>query len=192
MSGLPTDNFLKKTLLQAFLCVNNFDIVVLGETHLTSKIDNNDLEIGGYSFERSDHPNDDARGGIGIYYKSSLPCIFKPELTTLNESLVFQVKIGRKKCFFTCLYRNPSNENNLRDKVDEFTNELNNTLDNIKGKTPYVNLVIGDFNAKNIAWWGDTTDYPDESISNITSLHGLHEIINQPTHFYPGKKSFLH
>ena len=187
MSGLPTDNFLKKTLLQAFLCVNNFDLVVLGETHLTSKIDNNDLKIEGYSFEHSDHPDGDARGGIGIYYNSSLLCIFKPELTTLNETLVFQVKIGRKKCFFTCLYRNPSNENNSRDKVDEFTNELNNTLDNIKGKNPYVNLVIGDFNAKNTAWWGDTTDYPGESISNITGLHGLLEIINQPTHFYPGK-----
>ena len=180
LSGLPTDNFLKKTLLQAFLCVNNFDIVVLRETHLTSKIDNNDLEIEGYSFERSDHPDDDARGGIGIYYKSSLPCIFKPGLTTLNESLVFQVKIVRKKCFFTCLYRNPSNENNLRDKVDEFTDELNNTSDNIKGKKPLRKPChwIGDFNAKNI---------PGESISNITDLHGLHEIINQPTHFYPEK-----
>ena len=99
LSGLPTDNLLKKTLLQAFLCVNNFDIVVLGETHLTSKIDNNDLEIEGYSFERSDHPDDDARGGIGIYYKSSLPCIFKPELTTLNETLVFQVKNCEEKFF---------------------------------------------------------------------------------------------
>ena len=75
------------------------------------------------------------------------------------------------------MYRKPSNENNLRDKVDEFTNELNNTLDNIKG----------DFNAKNTAWWGDTDDYPGESISNITGLHGHHKIINQATHFYPGK-----
>ena len=48
-------------------------------------------------------------------------------------------------------------------------------------------IFIGDFNAKNTAWWGDTDDYPGESISNITGLHGLHEIINQPTHFYPGK-----
>ena len=35
--------------------------------------------------------------------------------------------------------------------------------------------------------WGDTTDYPGETISNITGLHGLHEIINEPTHFYPGR-----
>ena len=96
LGGLPTDNFLKKFLLQAFLCVNDFDIVILGETHLTSNVTNNDIEIDGYSFERCDHPDDTPRGGIGVYYKSTLPCIFKPELTKLSESLVFQVKVGAK------------------------------------------------------------------------------------------------
>ena len=174
LGGLPTDNFLKKILFQAFLCFNDFDIVILGETHLCSKINENELNIEGYSFKHCDHPNDTSRGGIGIYYKSFLPCIFKPELTKLNETLVFQVKVGTRKCFFTCIYRNPSSENNSNDKVDEFANELNNTLNNIKGKIP-------------ILWWGDTTDYPGVTISNITGFHGLHEIINEPTHFYPGK-----
>ena len=49
------------------------------------------------------------------------------------------------------MYRNPSAENNLRDKVDEFANELNNTSDNIKGKNPYINFVIGDLSTKNTA-----------------------------------------
>ena len=122
-----------------------------------------------------------------MYYKSSLPCTFKPELTKLSETLIFQVKVGSKKCFFTCGYRNPSAENNLRDNINEFSIELNNTLENIKGKNPYVNLVIGDLNAKNTSWWGDITDYQGESIANIMDLHGFHEIIRQPTHFYPGK-----
>ena len=121
------------------------------------------------------------------YIKSFLPCIFKPELTKLNETLVIQVKVGTRKCFFTCIYRNPSSENKSNDKVDEFANELNNTLNNIKGKNPYANFIIGDLDAKNTTWWGDTTDYPGETISNITGLHGLHEIINEPTHFYPRK-----
>ena len=83
LGGLPTDNFSKKFLLEAFLCVNGFDIVILGETHLTSKVTDDELNIEGYSFKRCDHPNDNPRGGIGIYYKSSLPLIFKPELTNL-------------------------------------------------------------------------------------------------------------
>ena len=37
-------------------------------------------------------------------------------------------------------------------------------------------------NANNSVWWGDITDYPGESISDITGLHGLYQIINQPTH----------
>ena len=170
MGGLPTDNFFKKILLQAFLCVNDFDIVILGETHLCSKINENELNIEGYSFKHCDHPNDASRGGIGIYYKSFLPCIFKPELTKLNETLVVQVKVGTRKCFFTCIYRNPSSENNSNDKVDEFANKLNNILNNIKGKNSYINFIIGELNAKNTTWWGDTTDYSGETIPNITAF----------------------
>ena len=69
------------------------------------------------------------------------------------------------------MYRNPSPENNSENKVDEFVNELNNTLDNIKGIKSRHQLCT--------VWWDDTTDYPGESISDITGLHGLHEIINQ-------------
>ena len=32
-----------------------------------------------------------------------------------------------------------------------------------------------------------TSINPVESIADITGLHGFHQIINQPTHFYPGK-----
>ena len=126
----------------SFFCVNDFDIVILGETHLCSKINENELNIEGYSFKHCDHLNDTSRGGIGIYYKSFLPCIFKPELTKLNETLVVQVKVGTRKCVFTCIYRNPSSENNSNDKVDEFANELNNTLNNIKGKIPILTLSL--------------------------------------------------
>ena len=178
-SGLTTDDFIKKILLEAFLSVNDFDIVILGDSHLTSKIDENDLEIDGYTvwygmvwgtearpsrrhlfiIKRCDHPDDKSRGGIAVYYKSTLPIVFKPGLTNLSETLIFQVKLGNKKCFFTCIYRNPSKENNSTEKVDEFCSELDNTLNKIKGKNPYINLVIGDLNAKNTAWYGVTTDY---------------------------------
>ena len=80
----------KNNLLEVFIVVNDFDILVLGKTHLTSQTDEDDLEIDGYS--------------IAVYYTSDLPIIFKPELTKLPESLTLQVKLGNKKCFFTCFY----------------------------------------------------------------------------------------
>ena len=78
------EKYLIQVLKHAFLCVNDFDIVILGETHQCSKINENELNIEGYSFKHCDQPNDTSRGGIGIYYKSFLPCIFKPELTKLK------------------------------------------------------------------------------------------------------------
>ena len=66
LGGLPTDNVLKKILLQAFLRVNDFDIVILGGTHLSSKIDENELNIDGYSFQRCDHPDHISRGELAF------------------------------------------------------------------------------------------------------------------------------
>ena len=182
----------KKHLIEAFLAVNDFDIVVLGETHLTSQIDEDDLEIDGYSIKRCDHPNGKSRSDIAVYYKSDLPIIFKPELAKLTDSLIFQVKLGHKKCIFTYTYRNPSIENNYSEKIDEFATELGNTLNNINGKNPYVNMVIGDLNAKNIAWYGDITDYLGSTIADTASLRGLIQIIDQPTNFEPNKPSLVY
>ena len=97
------------------------------------------------------------------------------------------MKVGTKKCFFTCIYRNPSAENNTNVNVDNFCTKLSDTFTNINGKNSYVNFVVGDLNAKNSTWWGDVTDYPGEKILDATSSNGLHQIITEPTHFYPGK-----
>ena len=50
LGGLPTDNLLKKPLLEAFLCANDFGIVIFGESHLTSNGDANDIKIEGYTY----------------------------------------------------------------------------------------------------------------------------------------------
>ena len=39
--------------------------------------------------KKCDYPDNMARGGIAVYHKSSLPIIFKPELTELSETLYF-------------------------------------------------------------------------------------------------------
>ena len=62
---LCTDNFVKMFLLQAFLCDNDFDIVILGDTHLSSKIYSDEFDIEGYSCHRCDYPGDTSRGDNG-------------------------------------------------------------------------------------------------------------------------------
>ena len=61
--------------MKAYIILHKFDIISLSETFLDSTISNNDdkLQIPGYTLIRSDHPSNTKRGGVCIYYKSSLP-----------------------------------------------------------------------------------------------------------------------
>ena len=42
-------------------------------------------------------------GGVGLFYKNSLPVIVRNDLS-LDESIVVELKLGRKKIFFTVLW----------------------------------------------------------------------------------------
>ena len=72
-------NLFEKFLLQAFLSVHDFDIVL--ETHLSSRIGDNELYIEGYSFQWCGRPNDNS-------WESPIPFNLKPVLSKLKETLV--------------------------------------------------------------------------------------------------------
>ena len=67
--------FTKLSLLSAYISVHKFDIICLYETSLNSQIpsDDENLEIPGYNLVREDHPSNNKREGVCVYYKSSLP-----------------------------------------------------------------------------------------------------------------------
>ena len=67
--------FTKVSLLSAFISVHKFDIICLFETYLNSEIpsDDENLEILGYNPVTENHPSNSKRGGVCVYYKSSLP-----------------------------------------------------------------------------------------------------------------------
>ena len=126
LNGLLANNFVKITLLEAFLATYKYDIVILSENFITSKIktDENGLKINGYTMKRCDHPSDDPRGAICVYHKESLPLKLVPDMTSLSETFVMEVKIGRNKCFITALYRSPSVENNTADEMNCFISNI--------------------------------------------------------------------
>ena len=66
--------------------MHDFDIFCIGETFLTSQIENDDpkLVIEGYEIRQRDHPSDTKRGGVCIYYKDNLSLVERPELTSLE------------------------------------------------------------------------------------------------------------
>ena len=65
---------MKLSFLSAYISIHNLDISCLTETYYDSIISSNDSNsiIPGYDLYRADHPSNDKRGGICIYYKNCL------------------------------------------------------------------------------------------------------------------------
>ena len=169
--------------------MHKFDVFCIGESFLNSEIKDDDqrLAIENYNLYRSDHPSGNKRGGVCIYYRDHLGLEKKPELTTLDECLVVEIKVGTNRLCLCVLYRSPSQS---ADEFDDFTNKWEETMTSINNRFPNSALFIGDFNVKHSDWWdNDTTDAKGREIQNLAIQHGLHQLIDGPTHIPPNASS---
>ena len=90
-------NYLEISLLRAYISLHNFDIVCISETYLdsTAALDDENLAIAGYNLLRVDHASNSKRGGVCVYYKSSL-ALRLIDVHYLQECLIFKILIGGK------------------------------------------------------------------------------------------------
>ena len=63
-----------------------------------------------YTFVCKNNAANSRHGGVGLLYKNDLPLLVREDLG-FDETLVVELKFGRKKIFFTVLYRSPSHKN---------------------------------------------------------------------------------
>ena len=179
--------FIKIALLEAYISVNNFDIICITETFLDSDYSSDDprLSLQGYVMIRSDHPSDTKRGGVCIYYKEHLPFVRRNDITFLDECLVGEIKIGKSKCFVTCAYRSP---NQTADELTVFLSGFEQTCSSIALESPLCSFITGDLNAKCSNWWKDGTSNPcGLELHNLSTLLGYSQLINEPTNFEPSR-----
>ena len=75
LNSIAMHNYSKIQFLIACNCIHDFDIICLSETYLYSDIssEKENLDIPGYRFVRFDHPSNDKRVGVCVYFKSFLP-----------------------------------------------------------------------------------------------------------------------
>ena len=137
LNGLAAHDFVEIRLIEAFITTHNFDIICLSETFLDSSIDISDtrININGYSLLRADHPSNTKRGGVCMYYKNYLPVIRRTDLSDLQECIVAEVTVDKERCFLTCLYRSPSQND---DEFETFCSDLTFLLNNIKNLNNHV------------------------------------------------------
>ena len=161
--------FKNVSLLWAYISVHKFDIISLSETFLNSEIpsDDENLEVPGCNLVREDHPSNIKRGGVWVYYKSSLP--FRViNVKYFQECISFELRIGGKCCKFTYLYSSSSQTK------DEFETFLKNY--------PFMNVILGDFIAKSNKWCkADITFLEGSTTDTIASSYGFNKPIQETT-----------
>ena len=126
-------------------------------------------------------------GGVGLFYKNSLPVIVRNDLS-FDESIVVELKFGRKKIFFTVLYRTPCNHTSP--EFQDFLSKFETLYSNIKTENPFATFFTGDFNAQSQLWWPDgETNQEGTKIEELFSQLGLSQLTSEPTNFEPHKNA---
>ena len=107
VNSLAKENFQRVRLIEAHNSIFNYDLISICETSLNDTVELPETLLNGYTFVPANNPANNRHGEVGLFYKNSLPVIVRDDLC-FDESIVVELKLGRKKIFFTVLYRTPA------------------------------------------------------------------------------------
>ena len=93
----------------AYNSIHKYDFICINETYLDSSVQSvdRDISMNGYNLIRPDHPTDNKRDGICIYYCESL-AVSLVQINYLNECLLCEVYFNNKKDYIAVWFRSPS------------------------------------------------------------------------------------
>ena len=186
LNSLSKNKFERVHFLEAHNAIFNYDIVSICESSLTDALTSQVPKINGYEFVSTNHPADFAHGGVAVYYKDNLPVTVRRDVS-FDESIVLELNFGRKKIFFTVLYRSPSIKHSSPE-FEEFIQKFKNLHSRIKLENPYTMFFTGDFNAHSQFWWpGGDTNIEGREIEELFFSLNLTQVISEPTNFEPDK-----
>ena len=179
LNSLAKDNFQRIRLIEAHNTLFNYDLISICETSLNDSVELPVTLLDDYTFVPANNPANVRHGGVGLFFKHSLPVIVRNDLS-FDESIVIELKFGRKKIFFTVLYRSPA-FNHASLKFQSFLSNFKHLNLKIKGENPFATFFTGDFNAHSKFWWpdGDTNAEGMEIENLFTSLGYLKSFPNQ-------------
>ena len=105
LNSISAHNYIKLSLLKAYIAIHKFDIICLSETYHDSSAtsDDDNLAISGYNLIPSGHPSNKKSGGVCIYYKNFLP-LRVLSIQYLQECINSELNISAKICNFIYLY----------------------------------------------------------------------------------------
>ena len=172
-------------LIEAHNSIFNYDLISLCETSLNDSAELPETLLNDYTFVPANTPANTRHGGVGLY-KNSIPVIIRNDLS-FDESIVIELKFGRKNYFFTVLYRTPS-FNHTSPEFQDFLSNFENLYSKFKSENPFATSFTGDFNAHSQLWWSVGGKTPEGTqIDELFTKLGLSQLISEPMNFEPHK-----
>ena len=98
VNSTAKDDFQRVHLIEARNSIFNYDLISICETSLNDSIKLPDILLNDYTILHSKNPTDNRHGGVGLFYKNSLPIKIRNDLS-FEESIVVELNFGRKKDF---------------------------------------------------------------------------------------------
>ena len=142
LNSLTAHNYLKVSLLWAYVAIKKSAVVCLSETFLDSSnlSDDDSFDLPGYNIVRAKHPSNTEKGGVSICFKNSLP-LKVLDIQLLQECIHFEIKIADKTYNFISLHRSPSQS---KDESESFADNLELNFNSVALRNPYLIVVLGD------------------------------------------------
>ena len=168
-------------LIEAYNSVHRFDVLAISESMLDSSISNNDISSEGFSKEifRNDHPSNTKTGGVCLYYREGLSIKHRKDLEILQETVVAEIHIARKKILFCSIYRSLS-QNSVDFEV--FIQRLQTMLNRMRTENVQSIIVTGDLNCRSSQWWPrDVENAEGASLDELIESNNLVQLIDEPT-----------
>ena len=183
LNTLSKENFYRISLLEAHNTIFKYDIISLCETSLNDELTVPENALPGYIYHPLNNPSGERNGGVGIFYKESLPLRIRDDLS-FDECLVSELKFGHKRIFFTVFYRNPKNSASSPE-FGQFSSNFENLCKTIQSEKPHAMFFTGDVNAHTQNWYPEgNTNAEGAKLDELFSSLDLHQLINEPTHFF--------
>lgn len=159
--------------------VQPYDVVILTETWLNNTVQNSSLVMQNFAEpHRLDRP-DRIGGGVAVYVHESLTSKRRHDLEIAHlEAIWVEVKIKSRTILVGGFYRPPNSNREYMERIHESIDRAKNTsINNI--------IVTGDFNLNQL----NNTDRV--KIDDISMQFGLHQLINDCTHFTEHSSSII-
>ena len=100
LNSITKDNFQRVRLIEAHNSLFNYDLISICETSLNNTVELPEAHLDDYTFSPANNPT--KHGGVGLFYKNSLPVNPRYDLS-FEESIVVELHFGRKKYIFYCV-----------------------------------------------------------------------------------------